>query len=230
MNIIITGASRGIGRQLALNLAGREGNRVIAIARDEEKLKSLRNELPDPTRIISIPFDLRNGDFEALGIDIRAHFSEIHVLVNNAGVLINKKISRLSGEDFDQMMAVNVKAAFMLSQALIPLFEPDSHILNISSMGGFQGSAKFPGLSLYSASKGALAILSECMAEELKDFKISVNCLALGAAQTEMLTEAFPGYKAPLSAEQMASYIADFALTGHHYYNGKILPLSLSTP
>ncbi len=97
-------------------------------------------------------------------------------------------------------------------------------------MGGYQGSAKFPGLSLYSASKGALAILSECMAEELKSHDISVNCLALGAAQTEMLTEAFPGYKAPLSAADMAAYIADFALNAHKYYNGKILPLSLSTP
>ena len=97
-------------------------------------------------------------------------------------------------------------------------------------MGGFQGSAKFPGLSLYSASKGALAILSECMAEELSEYKISVNCLALGAAQTEMLTEAFPDYKAPLSAEQMAAYIADFALKGQQFFNGKILPVSLSTP
>ena len=97
-------------------------------------------------------------------------------------------------------------------------------------MGAFQGSVKFPGLSLYSASKGALAILSECMAEELKDFGISVNCLALGAAQTEMLSEAFPGYKAPLTAEDMAEYIADFTLSGHKYYNGKILPLSQSTP
>jgi len=230
MNIIITGASRGIGKQLALILARREGNRVIAIARSEEKLNSLQNELPDSSCIIPIPFDLRNGDFEDLGLKVRAHFSEIHVLVNNAGALINKKISQLSGDDFDLMMEVNVKAAFMLSQALIPLFEPDSHIVNISSMGGYQGSAKFPGLSLYSASKGALAILSECMAEELKEYKISVNCLALGAAQTEMLTDAFPGYKAPLTAEQMATYIADFVITGHQYFNGKILPLSLSTP
>ena len=118
----------------------------------------------------------------------------------------------------------------MLSQELLPLFEPQAHIVNISSMGGYQGSVKFPGLSLYSASKGALAILSECMAEELKDHHISVNCLALGAARTEMLAEAFPGYEAPISAADMAEYIADFALNGHRYYNGKILPLSLSTP
>ena len=230
MNIIITGASRGIGREVAIKLATGEGNAVIAISRNKEKLNAILKVLPDPARLIPIPFDLQSGDYKALSKVIRGHFSEIHVLINNAGVLVNKKISRLNGDDFDLMMNVNVKSAFLLSQALIPLFEPDSHIVNIGSMGGYQGSAKFPGLSLYSASKGALAILSECMAEELKAYKISVNCLALGAARTEMLTEAFPGYKAPLSAKQMASYIADFALTGHQYYNGKILPLSLSTP
>lgn len=230
MNIIITGASRGIGREVALQLANQAGNKVIAIARNKEKLQSLSREVSMPEQLITIPFDLRNADFEALAIEIRGHISEIHVLINNAGVLLNKKISKLNAEDFDLMMDVNVKSAFLLSQALIPLFEPDGHIVNISSMGGYQGSAKFPGLSLYSASKGALAILSECMAEELKEYDISVNCLALGAAQTEMLAEAFPDYKAPLSAEQMASYIAEFAITGHKYFNGKILPVSLSTP
>ena len=230
MNIIITGASRGIGKEVAIQLANSGENRVIAIARDEKKLNTLKKEVKDPARVIPIAFDLRNGDYELLSKEIRGHFSEIHVLINNAGILINKKISRLSADDFDQMMDVNVKSAFLLIQALIPLFEPNGHIVNISSMGGVQGSAKFPGLSLYSASKGALAILSECLAEELKDYNISVNCLALGAAQTEMLTEAFPAYKAPLSAEQMASYIADFALKGQQFFNGKILPVSLSTP
>ena len=93
-----------------------------------------------------------------------------------------------------------------------------------------QGSAKFPGLTAYSSSKAAIAGLTECLAEELKDKNISVNCLAIGAVQTEMLEEAFPGYKAPLSPKQMAEYIFDFALKGHQYYNGKILPVSSSTP
>ncbi len=230
MNIIVTGASRGIGRELVKNLARKAGHRIIAISRNADKLNSLCEEIADKDSVIPMPFDLEKGDIEAFSIDIRKHFSEIHALVNNAGVLVNKKFSQLSADDFDHMMNVNVKAAFLLSQALIPLFEQNSHIVNISSMGAFQGSVKFPGLSLYSASKGALAILSECMAEELKDFGISVNCLALGAAQTEMLSEAFPGYKAPLTAEDMAEYIADFTLSGHKYYNGKILPLSQSTP
>ena len=105
-----------------------------------------------------------------------------------------------------------------------------SHILTISSMGGFQGSAKFAGLSAYSSSKAAIAGLTECLAEEFKGKNIAVNCLAIGAVQTEMLAEAFPGYKAQLLPFQMAEYIMDFAAKGHLYYNGKILPVSLSTP
>ena len=97
-------------------------------------------------------------------------------------------------------------------------------------MGGFQGSSKFPGLSAYSASKAALANLTECLAEELKEKNICANCLALGAVQTEMLETAFPGYVAPVKSREMASFIAYFATRGHQFYNGKILPVSVSTP
>jgi NAD(P)-dependent dehydrogenase (short-subunit alcohol dehydrogenase family) len=97
-------------------------------------------------------------------------------------------------------------------------------------MGGFQGSAKFPGLSFYSASKAALCCLTECLATELKDKSIKMNALALGSVQTEMLDKAFPGYKAPVKAEEIAEFITDFAINGHRYVNGKVLPVSLSTP
>ena len=230
MNIIITGASRGIGKEVAIQLANSAENKVIAIARDEKKLNALKKEVKDPARLIPIAFDLRHGDYELLSKEIRGHFSEIHVLINNAGILINKKISRLSADDFDQMMDVNVKSAFLLSQALIPLFEPNGHIVNISSMGGFQGSAKFPGLAAYSSSKGALITLTEVLAEEYKETGPSFNVLALGAVQTEMLEEAFPGYKAPISAKEMARYIMDFSLNGNKFYNGKVLEVSSSTP
>jgi NAD(P)-dependent dehydrogenase (short-subunit alcohol dehydrogenase family) len=97
-------------------------------------------------------------------------------------------------------------------------------------MGGVQGSAKFPGLAAYSSSKAALANLSELLAEELKEKNIRVNCLALGAAQTEMLETAFPGYKAPVTAAEMAQWVGWFAINGHRFFNGKVLPVALSTP
>jgi len=97
-------------------------------------------------------------------------------------------------------------------------------------MGGFQGSAKFPGLSAYSAGKAALHNLTECLALELADQGIKVNCLALGSAQTEMLEKAFPGYQSPVMAFEMGKYIADFSITGHHFFNGKVLPVAATTP
>ena len=97
-------------------------------------------------------------------------------------------------------------------------------------MGGIQGSAKFAGLSAYSSSKGAVITLTELLAEEFKESGPSFNALALGAVQTEMLEEAFPGFKAPVSALEMAEYIQKFALLGHKYYNGKVLQVSNSTP
>jgi 3-oxoacyl-[acyl-carrier protein] reductase len=144
--------------------------------------------------------------------------------------LVNKPFSELSLEDFKQSYDVNVFGVFSLTQAVLPFFKKSSHVVNISSMGGVQGSAKFPGLAAYSSSKGALITLTELLAEEFKQTGPSFNVLALGAVQTEMLEEAFPGYKAPLTATQMAQYIIDFSLTGNTFYNGKVLEVSSSTP
>ena len=97
-------------------------------------------------------------------------------------------------------------------------------------MGAVQGSAKFPGLAYYSASKAAIANLTECLAEEYKEHNTAFNCLALGSANTEMFNEAFPGYKAAVSAQEMADLISDFAVNGQKYFNGKIIPVSVNTP
>ena len=234
MNIIITGASRGIGFEAAKKFASDPANRVFAVSRSQSGLDELARGCEEEAckgALKTYAFDLANGPIKAdLLKEIIAFVPFIDVLVNNAGSLVNKPFETLSEEDFDQIFDANVKSAFLLSQAVLPYLAEGSHIVNIGSMGGFQGSMKFKGLSLYSASKGALAILSECMAEELKDKKISVNCLALGSAQTEMLSQAFPGYKAPVTAKEMADFIVDFALRGHKWFNGKILPVSLATP
>ena len=97
-------------------------------------------------------------------------------------------------------------------------------------MGGIGGSSKFPGLAAYSSSKGAVNILTELLAEEYKETGPAFNTLALGAVQTEMLAQAFPGVQAPLSAMEMAEYIFKFSLEGQQFFNGKVLPVSSSTP
>jgi len=234
MNIVITGASRGIGYELLKKFAQTAGNKLFAIARNRDKLQSLQDELVKsnfPSEYYFSSFDLLQDDLKGELIPLlKAKLQKVDLLINNAGALVNKPFEELSDDEFDTVFGVNVKAVFRLTRELLPLFSQNAHIVNLSSMGGYQGSAKFPGLSIYSASKGAVAVLSECLAEELKDRNIKVNALAIGAVQTEMLEEAFPGYKAPLSPQEMAEFIADFATNGHHYFNGKILPVSLSTP
>lgn len=234
MNIIVTGASRGIGRALVLKLAENQNHNIIAISRNEEKLLSLVKDakaLNQDAKVWPVPFDL-SGDGYAFSLipEILKQFATVDILVNNAGMLVKKPFAELTDQDFEDVFNVNVKSVFRLSRALLVNFNRGSHIINIGSMGGVQGSSKFPGLTLYSAAKGAVSVLTEAMAEELKERGISVNCLAYGAVKTEMLAEAFPGYEPPLQAEEMAEYAAWFALNGHRFYNGKILPVSVSTP
>jgi NAD(P)-dependent dehydrogenase (short-subunit alcohol dehydrogenase family) len=132
--------------------------------------------------------------------------------------------------DFVEMLQSNFIGHVRMIQGILHLMPRGAHILNIGSMGGFQGSAKFPGLSAYSASKAALHTLTECLAQELLENEVKVNCLALGSAQTEMLEKAFPGYESPVMAFEMGKYIADFAITGQKFFNGKVLPVAMSTP
>jgi 3-oxoacyl-[acyl-carrier protein] reductase len=228
MNILVTGASKGIGAALVKRLASvPDVKKILAVSRDEKLLKELEGD-----KISTLSFDLAAADITLLSEKVKKLVPSLDVLINNAGAIVNKPFETITAGELEQVYRVNVFAPFRLTQVLVPLMgnKTRGHVVNISSMGGFQGSAKFPGLSAYSSSKGALTILSECLAEEFKDRNIAVNCLCLGATQTEMLAAAFPGYKAPLSAAQMADFIAEFALTGHNYFNGKVLPVSVSTP
>ncbi|WP_295649011.1 SDR family oxidoreductase [uncultured Mucilaginibacter sp.] len=234
MNIIITGASSGVGFEAALELILTGEHRVIALARSADKLSRLleiAQGLNPDCQLYPVAFDIVHDDYADLIQFIAARFDgKVDALINNAGVLINKPFAQLDETDFVEMLQSNYLGHVRIIQALLPMMAEGSHILNIGSMGGYQGSAKFVGLSAYSASKAALHTLTECLAQELADRNIKVNCLALGSAQTEMLEKAFPGYESPVMAFEMGKYIADFALTGHRFFNGKILPVALSTP
>jgi NAD(P)-dependent dehydrogenase (short-subunit alcohol dehydrogenase family) len=230
-NIVITGASEGIGRALALEFLRNSDTRLFLISRNIEKLNSISNDnSADIDRISIYSFDLVNGDYNLLIERIKEKFDKVDILINNAGVIVNKTFAEINPSEFDQVIATNLKAPFFLIQHLMPLYVSGTHIINISSMGGFQGSVKFPGLSLYSASKGALAVLTESLSAEFSNSGISVNCLALGSVQTAMFEEAFPGFMSPTSAASIAEYIAWFSLNAHKWINGKIIPVSISTP
>ncbi len=233
MNILITGASKGIGYELCRKFINKGTHNIVAISRSDNLFdkRIMSENANDRQNFTYLKFDLTNSNYtESLIPSITEKLPSIDIIINNAGLLINKPFRELTDNDFDSMFNLNVKSIFRLIRDILPNMNNGGHIVNISSMGGFQGSSKFPGLSLYSAAKGALAILSECLAEEFKSEKISVNALALGAVQTEMLNAAFPGYKAPIKADEMAEFIYDFALNGNKYFNGKILPISVSTP
>lgn len=229
MNIIVTGAAKGIGKELVLQFSADKSNNIIAISRTVNQIKefkSLKNVKP-------VRFDFINDNFEELINTCNVYFNKkIDILINNAGLLYNKSILEISEKEINNTFQVNLFAVIKLIKGLLPSFNANknSHIVNISSMGGVQGSVKFNGLSIYSSSKGALITLTECLAEELKEINVSVNALALGAVQTEMLNQAFPDYIAPVSSKEMAEYIAEFALNGNKYFNGKVIPVSLSTP
>ncbi len=234
-NIIITGASSGIGFEAVLDLTANKENKVIALARSADKLRKLHEISSslnhDGGTLYPAQFDIVFDNYpESLVPFIQSKFDKVDILINNAGALINKPFMETSLEDVSQMFQSNFLGHVQMIQHIVPLMKESGHIVNISSMGGFQGSSKFPGLSAYSASKGALAILTECLAEELKDKNIKVNCLALGSSQTEMFEAAFPGAQAGTLAFEMGRYIAEFAQNGHKYYNGKILPVANTTP
>jgi len=236
MNIVVTGASRGIGYELVKLLSADPKNTVVVIARSFQKLEQLKKEClsaNSSSAVIPIACDLNDEKSITNFVStLKQRVSSINILINNAGAIVNKPFTEISSSELQNIYNVNVFAVIRLTQALLPIMDTKqkAHIVNIGSMGGFQGSSKFSGLSAYTSSKAALASLTECLAEEFKDKNIAFNCLALGSAQTEMLNEAFPGYKAPLSAGKMAEYIAHFSLTAHQYMNGKIIPVSLSTP
>lgn len=223
-HIIVTGTSRGIGLETVKILAGR-GHKILAVSRKKSA------ELAALPNVTCLEKDLTvEADLQQVVAYVATQWGHVDILINNAGALVNKPFEEITQEEFEWVYKVNVFGLARLVQLCIPYFMVNSHVVTISSMGGVQGTMKFGGLAAYSSSKGAVIILSELLAEEYKEKGIAFNVIALGAVQTEMLEEAFPGYQAPLMPEEIGEYISDFALTGNKYFNGKVLQASSTTP
>lgn len=222
--IIITGTSRGIGHELAIQFAN-AGHQVLALSRN------IPQNLLGKENISCLSVDLsKEDDLNQVGDFLSSSWKNADAIIHNAGSLLLKPFEEITSQEFENIYKVNVFGVANLTRVCLPYLPRGSHVVTISSMGGIQGSMKFAGLSAYSSSKGAVITLSELLAEEYKERGIAFNVLALGAVNTEMLAEAFPGYQAPISAKEMANYIFDFTLNGHKYYNGKVLQVSSSTP
>ena len=221
-NIIITGTSSGIGLEL-VKIYSKSGYKVISLSRSDLPAKGLIG-------VEHMNFDISKKESLVNLVNlVKNKYKKIDILINNAGKLINKSFKDLSKDDLYDIYDVNVFGVISLIQCLLPFFKKDSHIVNISSIGGINGSSKFPGLSSYSSSKGALNILTEVLAVEF-DKGPYVNSLSLGAVQTPMLELAFPDYKAPTTPEEMAIFIYNFSTASPIMFNGKVIPVSISNP
>ena len=222
-NIIITGTSSGIGLEL-VKIYSKNGYKVISLSRSDLPAKGL-------VGVEHINFDISKKESLVNLINlVKNKYKKIDILINNAGKLINKSFKDLSKDDLYDIYDVNVFGVISLIQSLLPFFKKDSHVVNISSIGGISGSSKFPGLTAYSSSKGALNILTEVLAEEFKESGPKFNSLSLGSVNTPMLNKAFPGYKAQVNPNEMASFIFDFANNSSKVFNGKVIPVSSSNP
>lgn len=224
-NIIVTGTSRGIGFEL-VKLFANQGHNVLALSRNDKNIRDLNLD-----NVTAFAFDLsKDADYKRVEDFITSNWKQVDVLINNAGALLNKPFSETAMVDFEAVYKTNVFGVAEMTRIVLPFMNKGSHVVTISSMGGVQGSMKFAGLAAYSSSKGAVITLTELLAQEYNETGIAFNVLALGAVQTEMLEEAFPGYEAPTTALEMAEYISDFSFNGNKYYNGKLLQVSNSTP
>ncbi|MBI3413626.1 MAG: SDR family oxidoreductase [Candidatus Aenigmarchaeota archaeon] len=240
MNIVITGASSGIGFATALAVFKKNGNRVFAISRSKERLSVLKETCEATAadgKIIPIQFDITSNEAEFRNIlfsEISKNCGTIDVIINNAGLFVNKLFEQTGEELWAKIFATNLMGPVRLIKTLLPLLRKakNPHIINIGSMGGFQGSEKFPGFTAYTASKSALIGLTECLAREFRDTDkhISVNCICPGTVRTKMQSEAFPDKKATVTAEEIGEFVAQFALNGSSLFNGKIIPVALETP
>ncbi len=231
MNILITGASRGIGAALTKKASRDPKNRVFITARNRPKMEKLLKDGTGNSNVVIIPADLSLPDsVKTLVNSIMQHTDRLDILVNNAGFLRAVPFEEQDYQMIYDHFVVNYIGPSMLIKECVPLLRKteNPHVVNISSMGGFQGSEKFPGLSHYSASKAAIAALTECLVKEFDDIRF--NCLCIGSVQTEMLEEAFPGYKASLTPDEMAEYVINFSMEAHKYMNGRIIPVAFSSP
>lgn len=229
---LITGASRGMGRALSLALLRDANVRVLGIARDQTTL----SELVAESQLEQYPGQLETAAFDLTTVSETDFMQWINPflpltgLVNNAGLLINEPFDAMDEKKWKKIFEINLFSPVRLCNWLKNDFSRGAHVVNIGSMGGYQGSSKYPGLAAYSASKAALSAFSECLATEWTDKAVSVNCLAMGAVQTEMLATAFPGYEAPVSAEEAAKLLQWFLREGGRFFNGKVLPVALQNP
>lgn len=227
MITVITGVSRGIG-YATIKAAASKGHFCVGLTRNKDVLD---DSLLKHESIHIIEVDWNDVSMICSKVKSVIGNSAIDILINNAATIEVKALEELTAESFRAQFETNTILPFELTKQLLVnrLFANQAHVLNISSMAGYQDSEKFPGLGAYSASKAALACITQSMAAEWAD-RLTINCLCLGAVNTDMLKSAFPTYIAEINDVQMASFILNFAENSGEVMNGQVIPVKKSDP
>lgn len=234
--VLITGASRGIGRSLSIEYAKAGFNLIITCSKTEEALLALANELTTTYHVDVLTSVGDISDFayvEMLFKTIQERFSRIDILINNAGISHVGLLSDMTIEEWNQIVGINLTGAFSTSKLAIPMMlqQGRGKILNISSVWGNVGASCEVA---YSACKGGLNSFTKALAKELAPSNIQVNALACGCIDTEMNACFTEEEKAALSEEIPAGRfgtpeeVAALALqltTGNDYLTGQIITL-----
>lgn len=191
-NVIVTGATRGIGKEIALTLAQNGANIAINYRNYNDEIVELINALKEfGADVLAIKCDVsKSNEVENFVSEIKNHFSSIDILVNNAGITKDGLILRMKDQDFDDVLNVNLKGTFNTTKFVSQVMFKQKHgkIVNISSVVGLIGNA---GQSNYSASKAGVIGFSKSVAKELASRNININVVAPGYIDTDM-TKSLP--------------------------------------
>jgi len=187
---LVTGASRGLGKNTALTLARKGVDVIVTYHHSDKEAKSVVSAIADiGAQAVALQLDTSNtktfdGFVEQVKQSLQDKWQTEHFdfLVNNAGIGVHASFADTTEDDFDRLMNIHVKGVFFLTQKLLPLINDGGRIVNISS-----GLARFalPGYAAYASMKGAIEVLTRYMAKELGSRQIAVNVVAPGAIETD---------------------------------------------
>jgi len=230
--VLVTGASRGIGRAIALAFAKREFN-VVIVARNMERLELLKKEILD-LGVDCLSFSVDVGNYDAVTAmfqDIENHFKTLDILVNNAGISKIGLLQDMNVEEWNEIIQTNLSSVFHCSKHAIPLMLSNGQgkIINISSVWGVCGASCEVA---YSATKGGINAFTKALGKELAPSNIQVNAIACGCIDTEMnqfleeeerayLIEEIPANRMA-KPEEVADFVFNLA-NGNDYLTAQVI-------